>query len=342
MREPSALSLPRVSLALTASSIGILLLSQVAEGQAPAPCRRATAFAAGELLDALANGAAPTAVARLTVSCGTSFALTAELEQRFRTAGADDGLLAAMRKMSPPLGAAAGTRWLSPVDSSEMIAVGSGAFQMGSPLTEPGRDADELQHYQQVFDAMWVDTTEVTYAAFRRFVISVPYWQKGRPSSELVDSNYLMDWNGTEFPMDRGNEPVTWVSWHAAKAYAIWAGKRLPTEAEWEFVARSGTTTRYWWGDTFEPRRVRGGNSDVRTRRTPWGLQDMLGSLWEWVSTVYAEYPYDSSKTEVAGGGRRVVRGGAMNSGEQFVRAANRSAELPALTSDLIGFRCVR
>lgn len=342
MRERNESLLSRVSPAVTAVAIGILLLSEAVGGQIAAPCRRATAFGATELLDALDSGAPPAAVARLAVSCGTSFSLTAELEKRFRATGADDGLLAAIRKMSPPVGAAAGTRWISPIDGSEMISVGAGAFQMGSPPTDPGRDSDELQHYQEILTGVWVDTTEVTYAAFHRFVSAVPSWQKGRPSSDLVDLNYLMDWNGTEFPPDRANEPVIWVSWHAARAYAMWAGKRLPTEPEWEYLARSGTTGRYWWGETFDPRRVRGGNSDVGGRRSPWGLQDMLGSVWEWVSTQYVDYPYDAAKGEGTGVGRRVTRGGAINSADRFLRAANRSAEFPTLTSDLIGFRCVR
>ena len=331
-------------LVLTATTVAMMcLLSQSAvRGQAPAPCRRTTAYAATELLDALQSGAPPGAVARLVTSCGTSFSLNAELEARFLAAGGDDELLAAVRKMSPPLRVASGTRWNSLIDGSEMILVEGGSFQMGSPPTEAGRDADEFQHRQQIATGMWVDVTEVTYAAFRRFVVAVPGWQRGRPSSDLAGANYLLDWNGTEFPPGQANEPVKWVSWHAAVAYAAWAGKRLPTEAEWEYLARSGTTTSYWWGPTFDPARVRGRDSDVRNRQSPWGLQDMLGSVWEWTSTLYGVYPYDAARVEGNGAGRRVIRGGAIDAGEQFLRAANRSAELPALASELVGFRCVR
>jgi len=189
---------------------------------------------------------------------------------------------------------------------------------------------------------MWADATEVTYASFRRFVTALPIWQKGRPSSDLADPNYLVDWNGASFPAGRDNEPVRWISGHAARAYAAWAGKRLATEAEWEYLARSGTPAAYWWGGMFDPAHLRGSDTEVRNRQSPWGLQDMLGSVWEWTSSLYGPYPFYLPFAEGEGAGRRVIRGGAINSGEQFVRAANRGAELPALTSELIGFRCVR
>ena len=331
----------RVSIALVSIAIGIVGSPQAVSSQAPAPCRRATALGAPELLDALGSGAPSGAVARLVTSCGTSFTLNPELEQRFRARGADDVLFAAIRTMSPPAGAP-DTRWISPLDGLEMGWVVAGSFQMGSPLSEPGRDGDEAEHRQVIANGMWVDVVEVSYEAFRRFVVAVPAWQRGGPSPELADSNYLSDWNGISYPSGRDKEPVRWVSWHAARAYAAWAGKRLATEAEWEYVARAGTTGRYWWGEAFDPAHLHPGSADLRSRRSPWGLQDLLGSLWEWTSSAYEPYPYDAGRAEREGAGRRVIRGGAVNSGEQFVRAANRNSDLPVLTSELIGFRCVR
>jgi formylglycine-generating enzyme required for sulfatase activity len=337
-----ALPLSDASWRAVGLAAGIVLLSQAAGSQTPAPCRRTTAFGATELLDALQSGAPSAAIARLVTSCGTSFSLNAQLEERFRATGADDGLFAAMRKMSPPVSTAAGGGWTSPVDGSEMVWVEGGTFQMGSPPTEPGRDDDEPEHRQVVANGMWADVAEVTYESFRRFVMAVPAWQKGAPTPDLADSNYLLDWSGTTFPAGRDREPVRWVSWPAARAYAAWAGKRLPTEAEWEYLARAGTRTRYWWGEEFDAARVRGGTASVGDRRSRWGLQDVLGGVWEWTSSLYAAYPYDRARMEGESAGRRTIRGGAVNSGERFVRAANRSSEMPALTSELIGFRCVR
>jgi sulfatase modifying factor 1 len=327
--------------ALAFLTIWLPLCAAAAGSQAPAPCRRITALGTTEVLDALESGAPSGAVARLAISCGTSFSLNAELERRFRAAGGGDDLVAAIRKMSPPVGVDARTRWVSPIDGSEMIAIDAGPFQMGSLPDEPGRDEDEAAHRQVVPSGIWVDVTEVTYGSFRRFVLAVPAWQKGVPETEFADSNYLLDWNGTMPPAGRDNEPVRWVSWHAARAYAAWAGKRLATEAEWEYLARAGTTTRYWWGQTFDATRLRV-TGDLESRQSPWGLQGMLGSVWEWTSSLYGAYPYDATRMEGESLGRRVVRGGSSDSGEQFVRAANRNSEVPTLTSDLIGFRCVR
>jgi formylglycine-generating enzyme required for sulfatase activity len=323
----------------------VLVAAQIALiGQPESACRRAQAFQEAELRNALESGAPPAAVTRLVAACGTAFSPDAEVERRLRAAGATSALLATVRTMSPPLEPAPGTRWTSPIDGVEMAAVPGGSFSMGSPESESGRESDELRHPQTVAGALWTDRAEVTYAEFRRFVAAVPAWQKGRPAPDVADVNYLSDWTGTGFPMELADHPVRWVSWHAARAYAAWAGKRLPTEAEWEYLARSGTDTPYWWGDAFDAKHVRtSATGDPRDRESRWGIRDFLGSVWEWTSSLKRPYPYIASDgREDPTGGPRIVRGGSMASAAQFVRAANRSEEPPELTSEFLGFRCVR
>jgi formylglycine-generating enzyme required for sulfatase activity len=194
--------------------------------------------------------------------------------------------------------------------------------------------------------AFWLDTTEVSNAAFRRFLTENPRWQKGRIEPGLHDGGYLRDWNGLDYPTGDGDKPVTYVSWPAAAAYAAWVGKRLPTEAEWEYAARAGTTGPYWWDGPFDPSRANNGAARLAvggpSTRNSWGLHDMLGNVAEWVSSAYRPYPYraDDGREGAAGADRRVLRGGAWNQRDVFLRVANRNSASPTATTDQLGFRC--
>jgi formylglycine-generating enzyme required for sulfatase activity len=320
-----------------------MLIAGQAQGQPE--CPRATAFRAVELEDALASGAPASAMADLVRNCGTAFPADDEVLRRLRRSGATDALVKAIQSMSPTVGASPGSSWRSPRDDADMLAVPPGTFQMGSRSDEAAREVDEGQHPQRIDRLLWVDATEVTNQSYRKFVLAVPAWQKGKVLQNQADTGYLKDWRGTDYPAGRDMDPVRHVSWHAARAFAAWAGKRLPTEAEWEYVARSGTSTAYWWGDTFDPLYVRSRTAGAvhSSRLGPWRLRDTLGSVWEWTSSLYRPYPYVSNDgRESNGDGPRVVRGGSLANASQFLRAANRSAETPALTSELLGFRCVR
>lgn len=220
---------------------------------------------------------------------------------------------------------------------------------MGSPASEPGRDEDEIAHEVSVSDGFWMDVAEVSNDAYRRFILSRPEWQKGKVGPEMAGDDYLKNWNRTDFPAGMAGAPVEFVSWHAARAYANWAGKRLPTELEWEYAARAGTTTRFWWGEQFEPQRVVGGDHDLPAgrpalRTNPWGLRDMTGSVSEWTLSLNLAYPYiaTDARQNPAVPGARVIRGGSRASGEAMLRTANRNAGKATTTTDLLGFRCAR
>ena len=133
-----------------------------------------------------------------------------------------------------------------------MVLIPGGSFEMGS------EDAEAWAHAQPVhtvhLDAFYMDTHEVTNAEFKIFVDANPQWQKDNIEDRFHNGDYLALWSGTDYPAGEGEHPVVFVSWYAAMAYAEWAGKRLPTEAEWEYAARGGLAGKeYPWGDTITP-----------------------------------------------------------------------------------------
>jgi formylglycine-generating enzyme required for sulfatase activity len=277
-------------------------------------------------------------------SCGVTFILDEAGEQRLRGLGGSAQLIAAL---APPRTPAVGANWTPRTDGRPMAWQPPGTFEMGSPATEPGRDADEGSN-SVTLGGFWLDTMEVTNEAYRRFLLANPAWQKDRVRRELADANYLKHWSGRDFPPGQERLPVVSVSWHAAAAYAAWAGKRLPTEAEWEYAARAGQRTAYWWGASFDASHANNGPFAAAVGseavRNPWGLFDILGNVWEWTSSGYSPYPYRPSDGREAAqvAGDRVVRGGSAGSSENFLRAANRNNVAPTATNDLLGFRCAR
>ncbi len=308
-----------------------------------AKCARGTPLVEAEMQALVELGVADDIIQRNVESCGVSFILSAASAARFSTLGASPAIV---RLLGPPPSPAPGVAWTPLIDRRRMVWIGPGTFSMGSPTSDAGRDDDEAQHQVRIEQGYWIDTHEVTNEAFRRFVLANPQWQKARIDRRLHDGNYLKDWNGNSVPAGRERFAVAWVSWSAAQAYAAWAGKRLPTEAEWEYAARSGTTTPYWWGDEFDQARVTslasvfaGGPMDT----SPWRLAGMIGGLWEWTATRYGPYPTRASGANDPGPSENaVVRGGFYNSGPRFLRTANRSFETVESTSDIRGFRCAR
>jgi formylglycine-generating enzyme required for sulfatase activity len=306
------------------------------------PCERGLTFR--DVLELVDAGVPESRVGQFVSACGVEFVLSSDLERQLRERQSTDALIALL---VPPRNARQGARWTCPIDRREMVWIPDGSFQMGSPAAEHGRDPDETPHTQTV-KGFWMDTREVTYEAFRRFLLANPQWQKDRADRKLHDGNYLKDWTANRYPPGKGDWPVVYVSWFAAEAYAVWAGKRLPTEAEWEFASRAGSSTSYWWGDTFFSSRTtpdpQPAGSRAESRQNPWGLFDVLGNVWEWTSSAYRPYPYraDDGREGRDAAGERVQRGGSWANGEPALRSANRNREDRERSGDLVGFRCAR
>ncbi len=224
----------------------------------------------------------------------------------------------------------------------EIVVIPAGSFMMGSPAGEKGRSDDERQHRVPIKQAFAMGKYEVTFAEYDRFAEAT-----GREKPE--------DWG-----WGRGQRPVINVDWHDAVAYAEWLSQetgqhyRLPTEAEWEYAARAGTQTVYWWGDDIGHNKANcwGCGSQWDSKQTapvgsfkanPWGLYDTVGNVREWTCSVY-EGNYSGTEQNCArdAGSIRVFRGGSWRNSPRFVRAALRLHFAPAGRGNDLGFRLVR
>ncbi len=216
----------------------------------------------------------------------------------------------------------------------EMVAIPAGRFLMGSPPGEAGRYADEGPQ-------RWVG---ISRFAMGKYEVTQGEWLA------------VMGSNPSDFSNCGMNCPVENVSWNDAQEYVRRLSQRtgqsyrLPSEAEWEYSAKAGTTTAYFWGDRFDGGRANNGGSTVPVGRYPanaFGLHDMHGNVWEWVQDVwhdsYAGAPSDGS-ARMSGGdaSRRVLRGGSWNISPRVLRSAGRGGNSPGGRNIGTGFRIAR
>jgi len=221
-------------------------------------------------------------------------------------------------------------------DGSQMLLVPAGAFTMGS-TNEP----DEMPIHQVTLPAFYIDKFEVTCQQYARFLKAT-----GRKAP--------IDWPGGNMPVKWSNNPVVNVTFADAEAYAKWAGKRLPTEQEWEKAAR-GTDGRFYpWGNSMAGKKIASPTNDNSKDHmspvgsfpddvTPYGVMDMSGNAWEWTATWYDAYPGNTQLELEYGQKYRVIRGGGGIDyyGAFFTgRCTDRARSLPYGTYDGLGFRC--
>ena len=253
---------------------------------------------------------------------------------------------------------------ITPLVPSNMIFIAAGEFQMGS-----NDNTDEKPVHTVYIDAFYIDTYEVTNAQYKTFVDANPQWRKNQIPTTYHNENYLKHWNGDNYPSGKADHPVTYVSWYGAMAYAQWAGKRLPTEAEWEKAARGGKSgLKSPSGNTISNTQANYGNHVGDTTvvgnypANGYGLYDMAGNVLEWcLDAYYGDFYFSSPHRNPLGGVNtienvdlvisdfgnvtttRVARGGAWyNTEVQNIRVAYRNRVSPTLTNIALGFRCVK
>jgi len=232
------------------------------------------------------------------------------------------------------------------VASQDTVAIAGGSFWRGDSTSEA---SDEKPVRQIQVDPFFITTTEITEKQYQQCVDA-----GGCTEAHYDDSTCLM-FNGERFiktkvpPAYRSeNFPVVCVSWQQARQYCRWRGMQLPSEVQWEFAARSESSTVYSWGDSASELlgRYNSALGPAEVGYYPpgnYGLYDMTGNAWEWVEDRYiADWYADTSGATSPDVGRyRVVRGGGWYANEQGIRAANRHRFSPTDAEVSIGFRCV-
>ncbi|WP_439416190.1 formylglycine-generating enzyme family protein [Larkinella sp. GY13] len=294
--------------------------------------------------------------------------------------------------------------------TDDMVLIPGGSFQMGSDEFPDSRPLHTVK-----VNGFWMDKHEVTNAEFARFVEATKYVTvaerplnpkdyPGVPADKLVPGSAVFtppnqavslenplvwwqyvagaSWKKPAGPQSdlkgRENQPVVHVCYEDAAAYAKWAGKRLPTEAEWEFAAQGGKGNRkYYWGEELKPagkwvaniyqgnfpnqNTTEDGFAGIAPVQTfppnPYGLYDMDGNVWEWCQDLYRpDYyrnspkenpkgPADSYDPDEPGAVKYVQRGGSFLCSDQYCiryKAGSRGKGEVSSGSDNLGFRCVR
>jgi len=245
----------------------------------------------------------------------------------------------------------------------EQVYVPAGEFIMGSDDKEAKRTIEGGRAYPEIpvnivyLDGYWIDKYEVTN---RQYALCVDAGVCEPPFAtySFTRPTYYGD-------PEYDNYPVIWVDWFRARTYCEWAGRRLPTEAEWEKAARGTDGRKYPWGN--DPLTGERANfCDIDCPRTfanpifddgfpetapvgsfpagasPYGAMDMSGNVWEWTASLIRDYPYDATdgREDMESGGERVWRGGPWSNGVWWMRSAVRYRSVPTYMHYSLGFRC--
>ncbi|MFC2030777.1 SUMF1/EgtB/PvdO family nonheme iron enzyme [Chloroflexota bacterium] len=227
-----------------------------------------------------------------------------------------------------------------PSVAETMVEISAGPFVMGQ---DKGDRAHRPAHEVDL-PAYEIDKFEVTNADYAAFVEAAAYVSHG----EKVGKKYWLD----SFTEGKETHPVVRVTWDDAAAYCEWAGKRLPTEAEWEKAARGTEALRFPWGNDWDPSKANVKDTGLRTTvvvgsfgtgASPYGVEDMAGNVWEWTGDWYDAYPGNSAGDRYYGEQCRVTRGGGWFDDETQSTTFGRNCGVPDETlNDDLGFRCAR
>ena len=231
-----------------------------------------------------------------------------------------------------------GTVTVSEIGST--VVIPEGTFVMGD---DKGNEDERPQHVVSL-SAYEIDRFETTVQQFRDFVKTTLY----QTGAEKAGNPITRTWQVDNTP-ERWDHPVRLVSWWDADAYCRWRGKRLPTEAEWEYAARGGDQRKFPWGNEYDLTRLPSGDTApvgfFSGGVSPFGVYDMAGNVWEWTEDWYDAAAYATSGVRDPRASKatdqKTIRGGGFNSTADDVRVTRRIRNFPTTFHPDVGFRCV-
>jgi formylglycine-generating enzyme required for sulfatase activity len=257
-----------------------------------------------------------------------------------------------------------------------MVAILGATFEMGQNAADipklqemfgikrPELFVEETPRHRVNIGSFFMDKTEVTNDEFARFVRKHPQWRRDRLDAAMQNGKYLSHWIGNKPKKENLQHPIVFVTWHAAAAFCLDRGKRLPSEAEWEYAAGGPERTTFPWGnDMPDTTRANYGASGfkapVKVGSYPpnrYGLFDIAGNVWEFLADEWSKYPADGALQldPIAGGypfadgeylkvtTRRSLRGGSFGGGVVNLRVTYRDSHIPTNAVEHVGFRCVK
>jgi formylglycine-generating enzyme required for sulfatase activity len=236
-------------------------------------------------------------------------------------------------------------------DRAPMIEIPAGSFPMGVPPGDRDGGRDEYPRHEVFVDTFFIDQFEVTNGRYLEFVKSTAHRIPQNPKNPTRNL-----WQGDGITDSLADRPVINVDWYDATAYCQWAGKRLPTEAEWEKAAKGTSDRRFPWGNV-EPtgkhlnynQRWIGEKTlmpvgSYEAGKSPYGVYDMAGNVWEWVNDWYDARYYEKSPSKNPNGPqegtKKVIRGAGWQNETPTVRIFTRVDSDPTNRDESTGFRC--
>jgi len=261
-------------------------------------------------------------------------------------------------------------------NDDSIVLIHGGTFQMGIDAADIPRFQkifaienaklfeDELPRHTTTVKDFYIDTNLVTNAQFKRFVDANPKFAALFRLEQFDNGNYLQHWMPPGDRSATADHPVVNVNWYAANLYCRWAGKRLPTEAEWEFAARGGRNALFPWGDEAADETRANFNNNVAATSpvgsypaNPYGLYDMAGNVWQFLADRWEPYRSDADTRKQPGRSnpadpdvfvlhlnspRRVIRGGSFGGHPVNLWVEYRDSHPPEGSQPFIGFRCAK